>query len=224
MADPGTAQEEAREPHVAAIAAALVLFYEALTPEVLGRLADGLKNLIPSLWSKRLTDAIVEPLVEAGRDLGERVAAEISEDPVFDPDILNAYLEQIAEDYGTRHVADMREQVNEAARVIEAEMAEEVDAEVARILAEAQENATKVAAEQVNKVANFAGLDAAKAEGMTTKTWHTGTNPRATHAAQDGMTIGIDERFPNGQRFPGSPGPPEETAGCNCDMTFGRDD
>lgn len=220
MADPGTAQTEAREPHIAAIALALIAFYESLKPEALGRLADGLKNLIPSLWSKRLTDAIVEPLVEAGRDLGERVAAEISDEPVFNPDVLNAYLEQMAENYGIGHVANLREMVNEAAREAETEAA----AEVERIFQAALDDATRTAAEQVNKVANFAGLDAAKAEDLTTKTWHTGPNPRASHAAQDGMTIGIDDRFPNGQRFPGSPAPPEETAGCNCDMTFGTED
>jgi hypothetical protein len=220
VADPGTAQEEAREPHIAAIAAALIVFYELLEPEVLGRLADGLKNLIPSLWSARLTEAIVEPLVEAGHDLGQRVAAEISEEPVFDPSVLDAYLEQMAENYGLQHIANLREDLNEAARQIEAE----AEAEVARLLQDQKDRVEQFAVAQVNKVANFVGLDAAKAEGMTTKTWHTGSNPRATHAAQDGVTIGIDDRFPNGQRYPGSPGPPEETAGCNCDMTFGRDD
>ncbi len=220
MADPGTAQEEAREPHIAAIAAALIVFYELLEPEVLGRLADGLKNLIPSLWSARLTEAIVEPLIETGHDLGQRVAEEISEEPVFDPSVLDAYLEQMAENYGLQHIANLREDLNEAARQIEAE----AEAEVARLLQDQKDRVEQFAVAQVNKVANFAGLDAAKAEGMTTKTWHTGSNPRATHAAQDGVTIGIDDRFPNGQRYPGSPGPPEETAGCNCDMTFGRDD
>ncbi|MFJ9387709.1 phage minor head protein [Nocardioides sp. NPDC101246] len=220
MADPGTAQEEAREPHVVAIAAALLAFYELLEPEVLGRLADGLKNLIPSLWSARLTEAVVEPLLDAGHDLGERIAAEISDEPVFDPSTLDAYLEQMAENYGVQHVANLREMVNEAAREVEAE----AEAEVARLLQAEKDRAEQVATEQVNKVANFAGLDAAKAEGMTTKTWHTGPNSRATHAAQDGLTIGIDERFPNGQRFPGSPAPPEETANCNCDLTFGTED
>lgn len=220
MADPGTAQEQAREPHVVAIAAALIAFYELLEPEVLGRLADGLKNLIPSLWSKRLTDVLTEPLLDAGHDLGERVAAEISKEPVFDPAILDAYLERTAEDVSSRLVAQLREQVNAAA----AEAAEEAEAKVQRMLQKARDKAPEEAAEQINKVANFAGLDAAKAEGMTTKTWHTGSNPRATHAAQDGLTIPIDGRFPNGQRYPGSPAPPEETAGCNCDMTFGRDD
>lgn len=220
MADPGTAQEEAREPHVAAIVAALIAFYELLEPEVLGRLADGLKNLIPSLWSKRLTDVLTEPLLDAGHDLGERVAAEISEEPVFDPSALDAYLERMAEDVSSRLVAQLREQVNAAA----AEAAEEAETEVQRMLQEARDKAPSEAAEQINKVANFAGLDAAKAEGMTTKTWHTGANSRATHAAQDGLTIGIDERFPNGQRYPGSPAPPQETANCNCDLTFGRAD
>ena len=39
---------------------------------------------------------------------------------------------------------------------------------------------------------------------LETKTWRTHSgNPRPSHKAMDGMTIGIREKFPTGQRWPG---------------------
>lgn len=75
---------------------------------------------------------------------------------------------------------------------------------------------------QVENVTNAALVDAAKDAGMTTKTWHTGKNPRSSHLAMDGETVGIGERFSNRQRFPGSPAPPAERRNCNCWMTFDK--
>jgi HK97 family phage portal protein len=51
-----------------------------------------------------------------------------------------------------------------------------------------------------------------------TKTWSTTSEkPRETHAAQDGMTVGYHEKFPNGLAYPGDPeGDVDEVAGCTC--------
>ena len=66
--------------------------------------------------------------------------------------------------------------------------------------------------------------EAAKEAGATKKTWHLGSgdNHRASHLSLNGVTVGIDERFPNGLRYPHAPGPPAETVNCNCFATFGR--
>lgn len=56
-----------------------------------------------------------------------------------------------------------------------------------------------------------------------TKTWVTlSRNPRPSHAAMDGETVGIDEVFSNGMKRPGDGGDPNEVAGCTCeiDVTF----
>ena len=49
------------------------------------------------------------------------------------------------------------------------------------------------------------------------KTWVTGDNPRDSHAAMDGETVGIDEKFSNGAEWPGDDNlDPDESCGCNC--------
>ncbi len=76
----------------------------------------------------------------------------------------------------------------------------------------------------VTAAANFGAYDAAQAGGLKSKTWRVNNaNPRPSHAAQDGMTVGIGENFPNGQRWPGDPaGGADEVAGCDCSVEFGK--
>jgi len=53
------------------------------------------------------------------------------------------------------------------------------------------------------------------------KTWVTGENPRDTHLAMDGETVGIDEKFSNGAEWPGDDNlDPDESCGCNCECTI----
>lgn len=57
-----------------------------------------------------------------------------------------------------------------------------------------------------------------------TKTWrhHGSKQPRSTHAAMDGETVGLDERFSNGADYPGDLGlPAEETVNCHCTIDVG---
>ncbi|MGV3564163.1 MAG: phage portal protein [Nocardioides sp.] len=51
-----------------------------------------------------------------------------------------------------------------------------------------------------------------------TKTWVvTSGNPRPSHAAMDGETVGIDDTYSNGMQWPGdSAGGVDEVAGCSC--------
>lgn len=73
---------------------------------------------------------------------------------------------------------------------------------------------------------SFGRQDAARASGLTTKTWRTRSgNPRPEHAALDGVTIPINGIFLVGGRWPGDPFmPPEQNANCKCVLTYGRGD
>jgi HK97 family phage portal protein len=53
-----------------------------------------------------------------------------------------------------------------------------------------------------------------------TKTWVTGPNPRADHAALDGETVPYEDSFSNGLMWPGDGGSGDaaEVAGCNCTL------
>lgn len=70
---------------------------------------------------------------------------------------------------------------------------------------------------------SFGATDAAKASGLTHKTWiHRSTkNPRAAHAAMNGQTVRIDEVFSNGMRWPGDPvGGADNNAECHCRVEY----
>lgn len=71
----------------------------------------------------------------------------------------------------------------------------------------------------------FGMHDAAKASGLGNKTWHwnpgTSGNGRPEHEAMDGETVGIDEVFSNGGRYPGDPSlGADENAQCGCTVEY----
>jgi hypothetical protein len=76
----------------------------------------------------------------------------------------------------------------------------------------------------VTSAASFGANEAANAGGLRTKTWRVNsTNPRDGHAALNGVTVGIRDKFPNGMRWPGDPaGGAENNANCLCSVVFGR--
>lgn len=69
----------------------------------------------------------------------------------------------------------------------------------------------------------FGQQDAAKASGLTQKTWiHVGgATSRADHEALDGETVSIEDVFSNGLRWPGDPsGTAEDNAECRCRLEY----
>lgn len=73
---------------------------------------------------------------------------------------------------------------------------------------------------------SFGGHDAAGASGLTKKVWVTGgTNPRASHKAQNGEQVALDDLFSNGLRWPGdSGGETKELVNCNCTLDYAKED
>lgn len=81
--------------------------------------------------------------------------------------------------------------------------------------------AEQSATTQVTALSGFASTEAVKQQAgdTATKTWITGENPRPSHAAMDGVTVGIDDKFPNGLMWPAdAAGDVDEVAGCNCEL------
>jgi len=75
----------------------------------------------------------------------------------------------------------------------------------------------------ITSAANFGSMEAARASGSVgSKTWHVNSgNPRPSHAAMDGETVGIRDNFSNGLRWPGDPqGSADENANCQCSVEF----
>jgi len=73
---------------------------------------------------------------------------------------------------------------------------------------------------------SFGGHDAAGASGLTKKVWVTGgTNPRASHKAQNGEQVSLDDVFSNGLRWPGdSSGETKELVNCNCSLDYAKEE
>jgi len=82
--------------------------------------------------------------------------------------------------------------------------------------------AVREAASAVTTALNFGAVEGAQATGLQFKTWQVNsTNPRDEHAALNGTTVGIRQRFPNGMRWPGDPaGGAENNAYCQCTVRF----
>jgi SPP1 gp7 family putative phage head morphogenesis protein len=80
-------------------------------------------------------------------------------------------------------------------------------------------NAAVVARTESAMFANDVRQNLMRADGVTQKRW-LATNDqwtRESHRELDGVTIGIDERFPNGLLYPcESGGPAEEVIQCRC--------
>jgi len=66
--------------------------------------------------------------------------------------------------------------------------------------------------------ASFGGQDAAKAAGLSTKTWRAGDDK---HAALDGVSVALAESFPEAGRWPGDfRGGRDNAEYCYCALTF----
>ncbi|MCJ7529814.1 MAG: phage portal protein [Anaerolineales bacterium] len=74
----------------------------------------------------------------------------------------------------------------------------------------------------VTTASNFGSTEAANAGNLKNKRWRTNSqNPRESHQAMNGETVGIREKFSNGLRWPGDPsGSAEDNANCQCSVDF----
>lgn len=88
-----------------------------------------------------------------------------------------------------------------------------------------ESRAATIAVTLTTTLATFATVEAAKQNGGASKTWLvTSSNPRPEHAAMHGETVGLDDSFSNGAKWPGDPVlGADGVAGCTCDVevTFG---
>ncbi|MGK4186769.1 phage portal protein [Rothia koreensis] len=102
---------------------------------------------------------------------------------------------------------------------------QQVDLRLTAILNAANQQAEKRINTIGTELTSFGAADAAKAAKATHKTWHTTSkNPRATHAAQNGQTVTVDDTFNNGLRWPGDwTGSGPETAHCQCRLTYSKE-
>lgn len=209
---------EARDEHAASLAAEVARVYVAAK---LAMVASPTPLQIPGWLFARLKDVLGSGLTEAAFELGTIAGRTLGlgEDFRFAPtESLRNYIGIAAGEQASAQFDALGSTLGQVSLVAD------IKAEVERTVDAATSAARADVETQVTNVSWAAITDTAIEAGMGTKTWHAGTNPRTSHLAQNGTTVGIEQRFPNGQRFPGSPAPPAERVNCNCWLSYDKGD
>lgn len=139
-------------------------------------------------------------------------------DSDYNPDATINYLEAVAARYASNVNDTTHQQLTAAMKDPEQEPASVYD--------QADTRAAGIAIGMGTFLAGFATNEAASQIARThdvqpTKTWITGLNPRADHAALDGETVGINQTFSNGLSWPGAAGgDAADVANCNCSVAI----
>lgn len=171
-------------------------------------------------WNRELYEDLLPLNVFTARTWAELVLGSIEAD--VDEDVM----EQRMLPWLQEHTRIQAEYINDAVRdgLEDALREEEPQSAVTDLFKTAATAwAARQAVSAVTTAENFGAMEGAKASrALTEKTWQVNSgNPRPDHAALNGTRVGIRERFPNGQRWPGDPaGGAEQNANCQCTVRF----
>ena len=179
---------------------------------IFGRVGD----IDEDLWSSRAEDVIFTNGKQTATQFGRLIYAQLSErsaGPVevrFRPDFMDPWIHEVSENVSKAMIVGM---------VADLAVNEDPEGMFERF----RTSAMLMAVSLTTSFANFGAHDGARAAGGRNKTWHVNSgNPRSSHAAVDGETVDLGQTFSNGLRWPGDrAGGIEETAGCECTLTFG---
>ncbi|MFI0914315.1 phage portal protein [Streptomyces abikoensis] len=190
---------------------------------------DGMPDLL-TLWAAGRKERLAQLealLADHGYRLAQVGAWEVlgawnAEAEGWSADVMLAWVLAAAETHAAQH--------EEAGRKAVAAVAEEGGEQWREHLvaaAGAWEGVSRIrSTTAATELRSFGGHDAAGASGLKQKTWRTGgKNPRPSHRAQDGESVGLDDVFSNGLRWPGDGhGKAKETSNCNCTLDYARGD
>lgn len=221
------ADEVETGPYVAKTEEVLAAFFERQSRTVLSRLGGetaaipGAAKATPTWWDeerwdRELTRELKAVSVLTATDLGREEAVRlgfVADD--YDADRTFAFLEAVAVSRAGAINAATLAQLEEA-------LADDEEAGDVFDYAIAQRTGSASSA-LVACLAGFALVEAGKQllGSRAEKTWITGPNPRADHAAMDGETVSIEETFSNGAEWPGDPVlGVDGVAGCNCGVSI----
>lgn len=217
MARTSTAMPLLRARREAETVAALVEILTAQRDDVQARFESGARTLLSKAWDARLAEVMLGVNDATASEVALRVAKALhGRDHGFDPKVMGAWLAKNAEIAAEARNRTTRDDLA-AAKAAE-DIEDPVDHVYGLLLTA---GAATMAASMATRSMNFGGRDAARHAGARLKVWNTGANPRVSHAALSGQTVGIDALFSNGGAHPGDPAlSAAENANCNCSMTF----
>jgi HK97 family phage portal protein len=167
-------------------------------------------------WDSELTDDLHATALAVSSSIGKAAMRELGYDAsAYDVARTVEFLKAVSERLAVSINETTAEQYTAAVA--------DPDADPADVFTLAVDSrAAAIGAGVTTLIGGFAAVESGKrvaeAEDVApTKTWITGRNPRASHAAMNGQTVGIDEKFSNGMDWPGSGGDADDT-GCNCSV------
>lgn len=199
---------------------ALVKLFNAMQPDVSARYDSGAKVLVAKRWVSQLKSVVEDRHMAAASAIGGHVADQLDYSD-FDAEVMRAYLAKNAGFVADDIAGSAEDDIRAAADASDDEDFDPVD-HVFGILGDS--GAAAMATQMVTVASNFAARDTAAKGGAAVKVWQvTSGNPRASHAAVNGESVGLDETFSNGLLWPGDPeGDADENAGCQCALTIIR--
>lgn len=169
-------------------------------------------------WDTELADDLYDLAMKVSASVAAQVLeAEGLAPDIYDPEQTAKFLAAVAES----RAGAINSTTLDA---IEAALASEVEDDTPAAVFDEAETLRAVggAVALITTFSAFGTTEAAKqgAGDTATKTWVvTSRNPRSSHAAMDGETVGINESFSNGANWPGDPVlGAEGVAGCQCDI------
>lgn len=220
-----TTRVKARAPqtHDAKHEQVLRRFFDRQARTILSRIGAGQEWWDQERWDDELTDDLTSLHLLSATAAARAALEAAGLDPdVYDEDRTIAYLAEAARRAATSINAATRDQVSTAL----ADPGVDEDGEpvpvtdaVAGVFDTAKEQRAGAAATTaVTFASGFGVLESGRQTGAASKTWVvTSSNPRPSHAAIDGETVGLDEDFSNGLPWPGAAGSDaDEVAGCRC--------
>ncbi|MFD1836220.1 phage portal protein [Brachybacterium rhamnosum] len=167
-------------------------------------------------WNNELAADLYDAAIALSSTVGAVVATRLRPDARYSVARTLAYLEAV--------VASRAEWINDTTRA-QLATAKAEGADPAGVFdTAAKARSVAAAGAFVAGVGSFAAHEAGRQNlgSKARKTWVTRSNdPRDTHAAMNGVTVGIDAVFPNGMKWPGdSAGGADEVAGCQCGLVI----
>lgn len=174
-------------------------------------------------WDKELADDLLPAIRSQTAAAARRSLMDIDVDPdEFDEERTANYLKAVA---SSRAKAINITTLNQLQDALDGDYEDgAAKHDPAGVFDEAETTRSESAGRSLaTSVAGWAVLEACRqaAPARTTKTWIvTSDNPRPSHAALDGETVGYDEAFSNGADWPGDTGAldVDEVAGCTCEV------
>lgn len=221
--DPVRVKAVGREADSEAIEALLKRFFGRQRRVVLSELGSKSPDWWDAeRWNKELAADLFELALEVADEIGAETLAAAGLMDEFDVDATYEFLRAVAESRASMLNDKTLAQLEAA---LDGDLGEDAAKSTPEgVFDEAETTrAEQSAATLATTLAGFVAVEALRQTGAggVTKTWVvTSANPRASHAAMDGETVGLDDKYSNGMDWPGdvagAGGDGGEIANCSC--------